>query len=72
MSLATAGAALEHEAPWAANSGAKAETIEVLLQAGADPKALTTAGKLPFYFIKDNAQLKKTDGYWKLYQARFE
>ena len=49
-----------------------AETIEVLLQAGADAKALTTAGKLPFDFIKDNAQLQKTDGYWKLYQARFE
>ena len=38
----------------------------------ADAKALTTAGKLPFDFIKDNTQLKKTDGYWKLYQARFE
>ena len=56
---------------WAAYWG-KAETIEVLLQAGADAKALTTAGELPFDFIKDNAQLQKTDGYWKLYQARFE
>ena len=56
---------------WAANFG-DAETIEVLLQAEADAKALTTDGKLPFDFIKDNTQLKKTDGYWKLYQARFE
>ena len=55
----------------AANAG-HAETIEVLLQAEADAKALTTDGKLPFDFIKVNTQLKKTDGYWKLYQARFE
>ena len=46
--------------------------IEALLQVGADAKALTTAGKLPFDLIKNDAQLKETDGYWKLNQARFE
>ena len=76
--LLQAGANLEARAEggltplhWAAYWG-KAEAIEALLQAGADAKALTTAGELPFDFIKDNAQLQKTDGYWKLYQARFE
>ena len=55
-----------------AASFGNAETIEVLLQEGAEAKALTTAGKLPFDLIKDNEQLKRTDGYWKLNQARFE
>ena len=48
-----------------------AEAIEALLQVGADPKELTTDGKLPFDLIKDE-QLKGTDAYWKLYEARFE
>ena len=56
---------------WAANFG-DSETIEVLLQEGADAKALTSDGELPFDLLKDDEQLKKTDGYWKLYQARFE
>ena len=48
-----------------------AEAIEALLQVGADPKELTTDGELPFDLIKDE-QLKGTDAYWKLYEARFE
>ena len=70
--LQAAGANLEARAEggltplhWAANFG-DSETIEVLLQEGADAKALTSDGELPFDL------LKKTDGYWKLYQARFE
>ena len=57
----------------AAATRGNAETIEALLQAGANPKALTdSTGKLPFDLIKDNEQLRGTDGYWKLNQARFE
>ena len=48
-----------------------AEAIEALLQVGADPKELTSDGELPFDLLKDDEQLKKTNAYWKLYQARF-
>ena len=49
-----------------------AEAIEALLKAGANPNARTDDGKLPFDYIKDNAQLKGTEFYWKLNQSRFE
>ena len=48
-----------------------AEAIEALLQVDADPKELTSDGELPFDLLKDDEQLKKTNAYWKLYQARF-
>ena len=76
--LLQAGADLEAQAEGggtplhAAAARGNAETIEALLQAGANPKALTATGKLPFDLIKDNEQLRGTDGYWKLNQARFE
>ena len=47
-----------------------AEAIEALLQVGADPKGLTSDGKLPFDLIEDE-QLKGTNAYWKLYQSQF-
>ena len=55
---------------WAASAG-RAEAIEALLYFGADPGEMTSDGKLPFDLIEDE-QLKGTDAYWKLYEARFE
>ena len=55
----------------AAQSGS-AEAVMALLQAGADPKARDTDGKLPVDYAADNGQLKGTDVYWKLNQARFQ
>ena len=78
VALATAGANLEARSEGgltplhAAAARGKAEAIEALLQAGADPKALTRNGELPFDLIKDIDQIKGTDAYWKLNDARFE
>ena len=46
--------------------------IEALLDAGADPAARDTNCKLPFDYAADNEQLKGTDAYWKLNDARFQ
>ena len=62
------GSTLLHEA---AMSGT-AETVTALLEAGADPNARDNDGKLPFYYAEDNDQLKGTDAYWKLNDARFQ
>ena len=48
------------------------EGVTALLNAGADPAARDSDGKLPFDYAEDNEQLKGTDVYWKLNQARFQ
>ena len=48
------------------------ETVTALLEAGADPNARDNDGKLPVDYAADNEQLKDTDGYWKLNDARFQ
>ena len=51
------------------------KTVTSLLKAGADPRAQTNDGKLPFDYVKDSERLKEaeyfTDVYWKLHEARF-
>ena len=49
-----------------------AEPVAALLEAGADPAARDTNCKLPFDYAADNEQLKGTDVYWKLNDARFQ
>ena len=56
---------------WAAMFGT-GEAVTALLEAGADPNARDNDGKLPFYYAEDNDQLKGTDAYWKLNDARFQ
>ena len=55
----------------AAQSGS-AEVVRVLLRAGADPNARNKYGQTPLDDAKDNEQLKGTDVYWKLNDARFQ
>ena len=43
-----------------------------LLDAGANPKAKTSDGSIPWDFIQRNDALKETDVYWLLHQARYE
>ena len=47
------------------------EYVTALLAAGADPNARDSDGTLPFDYARDNEQLKGTDAYWKLNDARF-
>ena len=51
---------------------AEVSDVTRCLQAGADPNARDNDGKLPFYYAEDNDQLKGTDAYWKLNDARFQ
>ena len=48
------------------------EAMTALLEAGASPNACDNDGKLPFDYARDNEQLKGTDAYWKLNDARFQ
>ena len=56
---------------WAASFGT-AETVTALLEAGADPNTRNDDGKRPLDYARDNDQLKGTDAYWKLNDARFQ
>ena len=59
----------------AALCGGQQRTLAVvtaMLDAGADPGARTTAGKLPWDLIGDDPPLKGTPLYWRLNDARFE
>ena len=49
-----------------------AGAVAALIEAGADPNAGDNDGKLPVDYAADNEQLKDTDGYWKLNDARFQ
>ena len=43
-----------------------------LLNVGADGTVTNEEGKTPWDLAKDNDQLKGTDAYWALNDARFE
>ena len=45
--------------------------ITALLKAGANGKAKDKNGKTPFDLAKDNEQLKGTEAYWLLNEARY-
>ena len=47
------------------------EVITTLLDAGADGKVRDIDGKTAFDYAKENEQLKGTDEYWRLNDARF-
>ena len=49
-----------------------AEAVTALLEARADPNARDADGKLPFDYAGDNEQIKGTDAYWRLNDARFQ
>ena len=55
----------------AARNGTAA-MVTALLAAGADPHVRDSDGKLPFDYAEDNDELKGTDAYWKLNDARFQ
>ena len=59
-----------HEA--ATSFGTTVEAVTALLEAGADHNTRDSDGKLPFDYAEDNEQLKGTDAYWKLNDARFQ
>ena len=46
--------------------------VTALLDAGADPRAKNAAGEISWGLIPDDSNLKETDVYWRLNQARFE
>ena len=51
--------------------GVKSGVIELLLEAGADPKAINDDGETPWDLAKGNDALKDTKSYWALNDARF-
>ena len=55
-----------------AGLGGSAGAVTALLEAGADPNARDADGKLPFDYAGDNEQIKGTDAYWRLNDARFQ
>ena len=56
----------------AAASGT-AETVNALLDGGANPKARTTGDdKLPADLAEDHPDVRNSDAYWKLNEARFD
>ncbi|MEP3895219.1 MAG: ankyrin repeat domain-containing protein [Litorimonas sp.] len=48
------------------------ESINFLLNVGANGSAKSLKGNSPFYFAKDNNKIIDTDAYWKLRDASFE
>ena len=56
---------------YAAEAGA-AETVRILLKAGADASVKDTDGKTAWDHAQDNEKLKGTDAYWMLNDARFK
>ena len=48
-----------------------ATVVAALLEAGADRNARDNDDKRPLVYAEDNEQLKGTDAYWKLNDARF-
>ena len=52
-------------------SSATPENIQVLLKAGADPKAKDLHGKTPWDLAKRNDALKDTKSYWALNDAQY-
>ena len=56
---------------YAAEFGENPEIVIALLKAGADAKATSKEGKTAFDYAQDNVNLKDTDAYWKLNDARY-
>ena len=48
------------------------KTIELLLDAGVDPSIKDTKGRTPFEVIGEDSELRGTDVYWRLNEARFD
>ncbi len=48
------------------------ETVTILLDAGADAAMKDVDGKTPFDLAEENEDLKGTDTYWALNDARFK
>lgn len=46
--------------------------VAALLDAGANPTAKDKSGKTPWDYAKENPELKGTDVYWRLNEARFK
>ena len=55
----------------AALSNGNPAVITTLMERGADPKARDGEGKLPWNYAKDREELKGSDAYWRLNEARF-
>ncbi len=49
-----------------------AETVNALLDLGADIAARDAIDRIPFDFIEDDSALKGTDAYWRLHEGRFK
>ena len=49
-----------------------AETVTALLESGVDPNVRNNDGELPVDHAEDNEQLRGTDAYWRLNDARFQ
>ena len=49
-----------------------AESVKVLLKAGADASVKDKDGKTAWDHAQDNEKLKGTDAYWMLNDARFK
>ena len=48
------------------------DAIDALLDAGADATVRNVAGETPWDRARDNEALQRSDGYWRLNDARFE
>ena len=48
------------------------DAIEALLAGGADPTVRNAAGDTPWDLAQDNEALQRSDGFWRLNDARFE
>ncbi len=49
-----------------------AETVNALIDRGADPNPQIEDGKTPLYLIKNYSTLKGTNAYWQLNEGRFK
>ena len=47
------------------------DAIRPLLEAGANPNATNAAGRTPWDLAQENEQLRGTDAYWRMNDARF-
>ena len=57
---------------WTSGGRGAVAVIEVLLAAGADPMAKNSEGGTPWDLVKRNRELKGSDAYWRLNDARYE
>jgi ankyrin repeat protein len=56
---------------YAAITTSNPEVIKALLSAGADGKLKSNEGKTAFHYAKENPDIKDTEAYWLLSDARF-